>query len=56
MALKRNFEAWYEMFQPKYAPEVFHLHLFHKVYSRAAKYFKSKKMRMAFTFQSMYMG
>ncbi|RUS30065.1 Phytoene dehydrogenase [Jimgerdemannia flammicorona] len=56
LALKRNFEAWYEMFQPKFLPELFKLHLFSKIYSRAEKYFSSAKMRMAFTFQTMYMG
>lgn len=56
LALKRNFEAWYEMFQPKFLPEVFKLHLLNNLYGRAEKYFKSTKMRMAFTFQTMYMG
>ncbi|KAI8088749.1 phytoene dehydrogenase [Halteromyces radiatus] len=56
MAIKRNFESIWDMIKIKYAPEIIRLHLFDKIYSRAAKYFKTKKMRMAFTFQTMYMG
>jgi phytoene desaturase (3,4-didehydrolycopene-forming) len=56
IALKRNFESIWDMVRLKYAPEIFRLHLFGKIYGRASKYFKTKKMRMAFTFQTMYMG
>ncbi|CEP15771.1 hypothetical protein [Parasitella parasitica] len=56
IALKRNFESIWDLIRIKYAPEIFRLHLFDKIYSRASKYFKTKKMRMAFTFQTMYMG
>lgn len=56
IALKKNFESIWDLIRIKYAPEIFRLHLFGKIYDRASKYFKTKKMRMAFTFQTMYMG
>jgi phytoene desaturase (3,4-didehydrolycopene-forming) len=56
IAIKRNFESIWDMIRIKFAPEIFRLHLFGKIYDRASKYFLTKKMRMAFTFQTMYMG
>lgn len=56
LAIKRNFESIFDMVKLKYAPEIVRLHLFDQIYARAAKYFQTKKMRMAFTFQTMYMG
>ncbi|KAI8991653.1 phytoene dehydrogenase [Mycotypha africana] len=56
IAIKRNFESIWDMIRIKYAPEIFKLHLFNKIYDRASQYFQTKKMRMAFTFQTMYMG
>ncbi|KAG1470346.1 hypothetical protein G6F56_002736 [Rhizopus delemar] len=56
IAIKRNFESIWDLIKIKYLPEVFRLHLFNKIYQRASVYFKSKRMRMAFTFQTMYMG
>ncbi|KAI9475520.1 MAG: phytoene dehydrogenase [Benjaminiella poitrasii] len=56
IAIKRNFETIWDLVRLKYAPEIFRLHLFGKIYQRASKYFLTKKMRMAFTFQTMYMG
>ncbi|KAI8069655.1 phytoene dehydrogenase [Gongronella butleri] len=56
LAIKRNFESIWDMIKLKYAPEIFRLHLLDNVYARASRYFKTKKMRMAFTFQTMYMG
>ncbi|KAI7899018.1 phytoene dehydrogenase [Cokeromyces recurvatus] len=56
IAIKRNFETIWDLIRLKYAPEIFRLHLFDKIYERASKYFMTKKMRMAFTFQTMYMG
>ncbi|ORX60714.1 phytoene dehydrogenase [Hesseltinella vesiculosa] len=56
LAIKRNFESVWDMIKLKYAPEIFRLHLLDNVYARASRYFKTKKMRMAFTFQTMYMG
>lgn len=56
VALKRNYEHWYDEFQLKHIWQVFKLHLWDNVYNRATRYFKSDKMRKAFTFQTMYMG
>ncbi|KAI8975961.1 phytoene dehydrogenase [Pilobolus umbonatus] len=56
IAIKRNFETIWDLIRIKYLPAIFRLHLFDKIYSRASKYFMTKKMRMAFTFQTMYMG
>lgn len=56
IALKQNYENWYDEFQPKYIPDVFRLHLWDNVYNRAKSYFRSDKMRKAFTFQTMYIG
>lgn len=54
--MPKLFETIWDMVQLKFAPEIFRLHLFGKIYDRASKYFLTKKMRMAFTFQTMYMG
>ncbi|KAI9310842.1 phytoene dehydrogenase [Dichotomocladium elegans] len=56
LAIKRNFASLFDMIKLSFFPEIFRLHLFDIIYARAAKYFKTKKMRMAFTFQTMYMG
>ncbi|KAI8370913.1 phytoene dehydrogenase [Blakeslea trispora] len=56
IAIKRNFETIWDLIRLQYVPEIFRLHLFGKIYDRASKYFQTKKMRMAFTFQTMYMG
>lgn len=56
IALKNNYEKWYHEFQLKNAPSALYLHLLGTVYSRVKKYFKTDKMRQAFTFQTMYIG
>ncbi|KAI9010824.1 Phytoene dehydrogenase [Phycomyces nitens] len=56
MAIKQNFETFWALVRLKYVPAIFRLHIFDYCYARASKYFLTKKMRMAFTFQSMYMG
>ncbi|KAI9263070.1 phytoene dehydrogenase [Sporodiniella umbellata] len=56
IAIQRNFESFLDLCRPKFLPFILPLHLFDKIYQRASVYFKSKKMRMAFTFQTMYMG
>lgn len=56
MALKTNYVHWYDEFQLKNVPQLFNLHLWDKVYRRTKQFFKSDKMRRAFTFQSMYIG
>ncbi|VVC39975.1 Amine oxidase,Carotenoid/retinoid oxidoreductase,FAD/NAD(P)-binding domain [Cinara cedri] len=56
LALQTDFQNWYDLVNIKHIPSVLKLHLHNSVYTRASKYFKSKYMRMAFTFQTMYMG
>ncbi|KAF7990690.1 hypothetical protein HCN44_000495 [Aphidius gifuensis] len=56
VALKIDFQNWYNFFNPKYLPLVMKLHIFDNVYNRISKYFKSDYMRKAFTFQTMYLG
>lgn len=56
LALKTNYENWWNEFQLKHIPQLFKLHMYDNVYNRAKKYFKSEKMIKAFTFQSMYIG
>lgn len=56
IALKHNYEHWYNEFQFKHIPNVFRLHLWSSVYDSVKKYFKTDKMRQAFSFQTMYIG
>lgn len=56
IALKQNYKHWYNQFQLKHIPNVFRLHLWSSVYGSVKKYFKTDKMRQAFTFQTMYIG
>lgn len=56
LALETDFQNWYDLVNPKHIPTILKLHLHNSVYTRASKYFKTQYMRMAFTFQTMYMG
>lgn len=56
LAMKTDFQNWYDFCNIKHIPTLLKLHLYNSVYTRASKYFKSEYMKMAFTFQSMYMG
>lgn len=56
IALKHNYEHWYDEFQIKHIPNIFRLHLWRTVYDSARKFFNSEKMRQVFTFQTMYIG
>lgn len=56
IALRQNYEHWYNEFQLKHIPSVLKLHLWDNVYTRATKYFRSEKMLKAFTFQTLYIG
>lgn len=56
VALKTDFQNWYDFFNPKHIPDVIKLHLLDTVYNRVCKYFKSDYMRKAFSFQTMYLG
>ncbi|KAI5782952.1 hypothetical protein FPQ18DRAFT_369383 [Pyronema domesticum] len=54
--LKRNFESWSDMLQLEFTSCVIKLHVIESVYTRASKYFKSERLRRAFTFATMYLG
>jgi phytoene desaturase (3,4-didehydrolycopene-forming) len=54
--LQRNFASIWSMFSWSLWANIFQLHPFQSVYSRASKYFHSERLRRAFTFGSMYMG
>lgn len=56
VALKTDFQNWYDFFHPKHLPDVIQLHLLDTVYNRICKYFTSDYMKRAFTFQTMYLG
>lgn len=56
LALKQNFENWYDEFQLGHIMNVIKLHLWDNVYNRTKRFFHSEKMRKAFTFQTMYIG
>jgi phytoene desaturase (3,4-didehydrolycopene-forming) len=44
------------MLRPSFLFNVFALHPFESIYSRASKYFWTERLRRVFTFGSMYMG
>ncbi|KAF7990689.1 hypothetical protein HCN44_000494 [Aphidius gifuensis] len=56
LALRNDFQNWYDFFHPRHVPDLIKLHLYDTVYNRVCKYFKSDYMRRAFTFQTMYLG
>lgn len=56
MVLKQNFESIWQLLTLHNLKEAFHLHVLNKIYTRASKYFKTDRLRRAFTFQTMYMG
>lgn len=56
MVLKQNFESIWQLLTLHNLKEAFNLHVLNKIYSRASHYFKTDRLRRAFTFQTMYMG
>ncbi|POY73284.1 hypothetical protein BMF94_3618 [Rhodotorula taiwanensis] len=54
--LHRNFTSLLSMVRPSLIVNLRKLHPFVSVYSRATKYFKTERMRKAFTFAAMYLG
>ncbi|TPX35127.1 hypothetical protein SmJEL517_g02419 [Synchytrium microbalum] len=56
LVLRKNFEMWYEFFTGDNLISAFELHVLWSMWGRASRYFKSDKLRRAFTFQAMYMG
>ncbi|BGP17730.1 hypothetical protein JCM10213_005311 [Rhodosporidiobolus nylandii] len=54
--LHRNFTSLLSMLRPSLIVNLRALHPFVSVYTRATKYFKSDRLRRAFTFAAMYLG
>jgi phytoene desaturase (3,4-didehydrolycopene-forming) len=54
--LLRNFTGLVSMLRPSFLRWLFVLHPFESIYTRAAKYFWTERLRRVFTFGSMYMG
>ncbi|GAA6016255.1 hypothetical protein JCM10207_000447 [Rhodosporidiobolus poonsookiae] len=54
--LHRNFTSLLSMLRPSLIVNLRKLHPFVSVYSRATKYFKTDRLRRAFTFAAMYLG
>ncbi|CZR63948.1 probable phytoene dehydrogenase AL-1 (carotenoid biosynthesis protein al-1) [Phialocephala subalpina] len=54
--LHRNFTSIFNVLRPNFLKELFSLHPFESIYSRASRYFWSERLRRVFTFGSMYMG
>ena len=54
--LRKNFTSLLSMARPSFLRQLFVLHPFESIYSRASKYFWTERLRRVFTFGSMYMG
>lgn len=54
--LHKNFTSLFSMARLSFLPHLLELHPFESIYSRAAKYFWTERLRRVFTFGSMYMG
>ncbi|KAH8667594.1 hypothetical protein BGZ60DRAFT_52709 [Tricladium varicosporioides] len=54
--LHKNFTSIFNLLRLSFLVELFRLHPFESIYSRAAKYFWTERLRRVFTFGSMYMG
>lgn len=54
--LHKNFTSIFNMLRPSFLLNVFALHPFESIYSRASQYFWTERLRRVFTFGSMYMG
>lgn len=54
--LHRNFSSYFSMLRPGFLLNIFTLHPFQSIYTRAKIYFWTERLRRVFTFGSMYMG
>ncbi|GAA6040558.1 hypothetical protein JCM8097_005463 [Rhodosporidiobolus ruineniae] len=54
--LHRNFTSLLSMLRPSLIVNLSKLHPFVSIYTRAKRYFKSDRLRRAFTFAAMYLG
>jgi phytoene desaturase (3,4-didehydrolycopene-forming) len=54
--LHKNFTSVFNLLRPSFLVNLFDLHPFESIYSRASRYFWTERLRRVFTFGSMYMG
>lgn len=54
--LRKNFTSLFSMARISFLRHLLALHPFESIYSRAAQYFYTERLRRVFTFGSMYMG
>ncbi|KAJ1547904.1 hypothetical protein HK405_004648 [Cladochytrium tenue] len=54
--LEENFDTWASLLMPKMLPLALRLRVLTTMWDRVCKFFKSDKLRRAFTFQAMYLG
>lgn len=54
--LHNNFTSILNLLRPSFLVNLFKLHPFESIYSRASRYFWTDRLRRVFTFGSMYMG
>ncbi|KAI9700897.1 MAG: ATP-binding cassette transporter CGR1 [Bogoriella megaspora] len=54
--LRKNFASFWNMLDWEFLGQLFQLHPFESIYSRASKYFWTERLRRVFTFGSMYLG
>ncbi|KAL9074776.1 MAG: hypothetical protein Q9157_004266 [Trypethelium eluteriae] len=54
--LRKNFPSLLNMLDLEFLRNLFQLHPFESIYSRASKYFWTERLRRVFTFGSMYLG
>jgi len=54
--LRQNFSTFWAMMRPSFLQYLPALHPFASIWNRAARYFRTERLRRAFTFGSMYMG
>ncbi|PYH94563.1 phytoene dehydrogenase [Aspergillus ellipticus CBS 707.79] len=54
--LRKNFPSLSSMLRPDLVLVLWKLHPFESIYSRVSRYYRSEKLRQAFTFASMYLG
>lgn len=54
--LHKNFESITGLLRLSFLKNLFALHPFESIYSRASRYFQTERLRKVFTFATMYMG
>lgn len=56
LVLSKTFPSLLSLAKPSFILNVIKLHPFGTLYGRCARYFKTERMRRAFSFGSMYLG